>query len=362
MAIFKKGKRGNKDLWWVDYYHQGQRKRECVGTSKTLAEKALNVRKGEILQGRFNMKASVKTPYFKDFAQKYLEYSKANKRSYRRDQDIVKALLPYFRGKRLSEITAEMIEKYKLDRVKKVSRASVNREMDTFSALFNKAIEWGKAEANPLAKVKDFKVENRRERILSKEEETKLLEAVGDSPPYLRMFIVIALHTGIRKSVILNLPWADVDFEQGVITARKTKSGKDRTIPLNPLLRDELVQWRRHTKGLLVFPHPKTGKPIKDIKTSWGKALKRAGIEGLRIHDLRHVFGTRLSRNGVDLGTIGALMGHVDAKTTMRYINPTPLSKTLAVDTLAEGHPVKNGHFLDTRRKSKDYSREVTHA
>jgi integrase len=359
MGVYKKGRRGNKDVWWIDYYHQGKRKRECVGTSRILAEKALSIRKGEILQGRFNMKANMKTPHFEDFAQKYLEYSKAHKRSYRRDQDIIKALLPYFRSKRLSEITAETIEKYKLDRVKNVSKASVNREMDTFSSLFNKAIEWGKAEANPLAKVKDFRVDTRRERILSEEEETRLQEAVEASPPYLRMFITVALHTGIRKSVILNLPWTDVDFKQGTITARRTKSGKDRTIPMNPLLRDELIHWRQHTNGPWVFAHPKTGKPLRDVKKSWSTVLKRAEIEGLRIHDLRHSFGTRLSRNGVDLGTIGALMGHADPKTTMRYINPTPISKTLAVDTLAEGY---GGHYMDTKQKSKDCSREVTHA
>ncbi|MHC4196884.1 MAG: hypothetical protein ACYSRP_03095 [Planctomycetota bacterium] len=76
MGVYKKGKRGNKDLWWIDYYHEGRRQRECVGTSKILAEKALAVRKGEILQGQYSMKSKAKTPFFEDFAQEYRNIQK----------------------------------------------------------------------------------------------------------------------------------------------------------------------------------------------------------------------------------------------------------------------------------------------
>lgn len=103
--------------------------------------------------------------------------------------------MPYFKGYRLSRITPEMIEKYKLGRVKMVAKSTVNRELDTFSSLFNRAIEWGKTETNPLKIVKDFKVDNRKERILSKEEEKRLL---GKAPDHLRPILLVALHTGMR--------------------------------------------------------------------------------------------------------------------------------------------------------------------
>ncbi len=347
MGIYSKKGKDGKLNWYIDYYFDGKRIRESVGTSKTLAEKALAVRKTEILQGKYNLKSKLKSPFFEVFTPEYLEYSKAHKRSYRRDVDIIKALMPYFKGYRLSQITPEMIEKYKLKRVEVVAKSTVNRELDTFSSLFNRAIEWGKAETNPLKIVKDFKVDNRMERILSKEEEQRLLK---EAPDNLRPILLVALHAGMRLGEILNLPWEFVDIQQGVITVTKTKSGKERKIPMNFILKNVFTELHRKKNNLKwVFFNNKTGKPVGWVKTSFRTTCNKASIEGLRFHDLRHTFATRLVLNGVDIVTVKELLEHSEIETTMRYSHPTPLSKTLAVDTLTDGLPSKHGHFLDTK-------------
>ena len=347
MGVYSKPDKSGKPRWYIDYYVDGRRVRECLGTSKTLAEKALAVRKTEILHGKYNFKLKHKTPFFENFSKEYLEYSKAHKRSYRRDVDIIKALMPYFKGYRLDRITPKMIENYKLARIKVVSKSTVNREMDTFSSLFNKAIEWGKTESNPLKLVKDFKVDNRMERILSKEEEQRLL---AKSPDHLRPILLVALHTGMRLREILHLPWEFVDLQQGVVVVTKTKSGKERKIPMNYILKDVFSELHRKKHNIKwVFFNDKTQKPIGGVKTSFRTTCRTACIEGLRFHDLRHTFATRLILNGVDIVTVKELLGHSEIQTTMRYSHPTPLSKTLAVDTLADGLPSERRHFMDTR-------------
>ncbi|MHC4196885.1 MAG: tyrosine-type recombinase/integrase [Planctomycetota bacterium] len=238
-----------------------------------------------------------------------------------------------------------MIEKYKVDRAKTVTKSTVNRELGTFSSMLSRAVIWGRLDSNPLSKVKLFRVENRRERILSQEEESRLLGAAKD---YFKPILITALHTGMRLSEILNLPWADVDLKHGAITVRNTKSGKDRKIPMNFLLKEVLSRQKRNSKGQLVFPHPKTGKKIQRIQETFHTTLRRAGIHGLRFHDLRHTFATRLVLNGVDLVTVQELLGHSNITTTTRYSHPTTLTKTLAVDTLTSGISSNDGHYMDT--------------
>ncbi len=88
------------------------------------------------------------------------------------------------------------------------------------------------------------------------------------------------------------------------------------------------------------FFNNKTGKPIGWVKTSFNTTCRKACIEGLRFHDLRHTFATRLALNGVDIVTVKELLGHSEIQTTMRYSHPTPLSKTLAV-----GYPGRESSF-----------------
>ncbi|MCD6418301.1 phage integrase SAM-like domain-containing protein, partial [bacterium] len=137
----------------------GRRIRKAVGKDKKTAELALKDIEVRIAKEEHLGIHENKRVLFEDFAKEYLEYSKANKApgSFRRDITNVRNLLVDFKGKLLSGITTEQIEKYKVKRRKLVSPASVNRELSCLSHMFTLAIRWGIVSKNPMKGVKKFK-------------------------------------------------------------------------------------------------------------------------------------------------------------------------------------------------------------
>ena len=338
MSVFRKN--GN---FWIDYYANGRRKREKVGPSKTLAEKALMKRKIQIAEGKFldiKREASVR---FADFAQEYLEkYSKPNKRSWKSTDTVyIKHFTTFFGTKHLHEITPHDIERYKSERLRAVNAtpklknprqinpATVNREMSWLRGLFNRAIDWGKVEHNPLKKVKFFKENNHRLRYLEREDITKLL-AHCDS--CLRAVVIVAINTGMRKGEIQNLKWGDVNFPQDIIRVPFSKSGEMRYIQMNEAVKNVLIGIPKQTNSPYVFCR-EDGMPY-DFRKSFETALRKSGIISFRFHDLRHTFASHLVMGGVDLNTVRELLGHKTLEMTLRYSHLSPNHKARAVRVL----------------------------
>jgi integrase len=99
----------------------------------------------------------------------------------------------------------------------------------------------------------------------------------------------------MRRGDILNLCWHQVDFNAREIRVEKTKSGRSRIVDINSILYEELRKLGNGSpNGQYIFPNPKTGKPYKKLQTSFTGAFSRAGIVGLRMHDLRHTIATCL--------------------------------------------------------------------
>lgn len=211
--------------------------------------------------------------------------------------------------------------------------------------MFTMAIKWGKAEKNPVKGVKLFKEENISQRILSDQEISALLASCCD---HTRDMVLLALNTGMRRGEILNLKWEQVDLNYGYVTVIKTKSGKERKIPLNRKAWDMLIN--RPKDGIFVFDN--AGQPFGSVKRSFNTALKKAGIGYCRFHDLRHTFATKLVLAGVSLPEVMELLGHSTIEMTMRYSHPTSDSKRRAVELLEKENAISDGHFLDTRQKS----------
>jgi integrase len=201
--------------------------------------------------------------------------------------------------------------------------------------MFNMAIKWRKAQSNPVREVRLFKEPEGKDRILSPEEEAGLLEAARatNRALHLEPLIMMALKTGMRKSEVLGLEWSDVDIVNRIVTVEGTKDGHIRKIPMSPKLTEILDRVRKMGQSEYVFVD-RAGKPFKSFRTSWDNALKKAGIENLTFHSLRHTFGTRLGMAGTDLGTIQELMGHADLKMTKTYYHPTSAHKRGAVEML----------------------------
>jgi len=140
------------------------------------------------------------------------------------------------------------------------------------------------------------------------------------------------------------LRWRALDFPRRVILIEESKSGKARKIPMNDVVYNSLHDLPRTPE--FVFFNPETGNHIKDIKTAFRAACRRAEIKGVRLHDLRHTAASKMIEAGVDLVTVSKILGHSSIQMTMRYAHPSPENMRRAVERL--------GEILDSTRQKVD--------
>jgi len=246
---------------------------------------------------------------------------------------MLKKLTNFFGTEReLSEITPAEVEGYKLNRRKEVSGSTVNRELALLKRMFNVAIDWDLfRDINPVRKVKFFRELNIGVRVVSPDEEGKLLR---NAAPYIQDVIRFALNTGLRTGEIFTLRWSDVDFEKSILNVFAPKTQKTRAVPINSEARKVLEAWALGRKSEFVFYNLETGKPLVDLKSGFGRACRKAGIDGVSWHTLRHTFASRLVNRGVDIVTVQQLLGHSAITVTMRYTHTNLDSKHAAVAKL----------------------------
>jgi len=189
---------------------------------------------------------------------------------------------------------------------------------------------------NPVSRAGLLTLNNQKQRILSVEEEKRLLSVCE---PYLRNIIITALYTGMRKGEIISLKWDSVDFERNIIIVEieNNKSKKIKIIPVSTFMRKMLGELRLKSAGNeYVFLNSKE-EPYKrqdSLNRAYKLALKKANIEGLRFHDLRHTAATRMVESTGNIVAVNKILGHADLKTTMRYAHPEDSLKE-AVESLS---------------------------
>src|SRR6185369_14290694 len=282
----------------------------------------------------------------------FLNWSKVNKRTWVHDEFRSRPLLKALGNKPMDEISPILIEKYKRDRrASKTARGGeraaspFNRELELLSKVFSLAIDQGLTIPNPCRKVKHFREDNERNRYLSDQEEARLLSVLIGPRAELRTVVILAIHTGMRRGELLNLRWANVDFERGLIHVmnsqrEQTKSGNSRSIPMNHIARRELLGLcleTGHTE--YVFFNDKTKKPRTDLKNGFGTACVIAGLDDFRFHDLRHTAATRLADAGTNIREIMAILGHRCIQTSARYTHATDEGLRRAMEALAQRQP-----------------------
>ena len=218
----------------------------------------------------------------------------------------------------LSHIDAEMIEKYRNERVKEVQPATVNRTLAVLKVMYSKAIEWKRYHgANPVKQVKFLDEPDGRIRYLQKDELNRLLEVCEEK---IRPYIIVAVGTGMRQGEQLSLKWLDVDFQNSLIYISKSiaKSNKRREIPMTEEVKSALLSIPRQANSEYIFSN-KEGKSNVSLEHAFRRGLKKANIVNFRWHDLRHTFASHLVMSGVDLFTVKELLGHSNIEMTMRY-------------------------------------------
>ena len=317
---------------WIGKYkdENGNWKRKTLGRrdvmTKTMAREEVKDMERKVAKGQHE-EIYATIPALSEFSKEYSAYKKDVEkiRSWRTTRDCLNNINSFLGNRKLSNISPKDIDDYKKLRLKSVRPNSVDRDLSVLRNLFNLARRWKNFFGeNPVTVAGLILEDSKRERIATFEEEARLLEA---SPPHLRNILITALQTGMRKGEIIKLKWEHVDADNNLITIDKSnsKSKKSRKIPINSVLRKLFLELKlKNISTDFVFLNS-DGNPYQredSLNQIYRKALERAGIKGLRFHDLRHTAGTRLGEQGVPVQVIKEILGHADIRTTMRYVHP----------------------------------------
>ena len=198
-----------------------------------------------------------------------------------------------------------------------------NRCLALLNTMFNMAETWGlrPQNSNPCRGIKKYS-ERSRERFLTDNEFARLGKALAESEkielPSVLTALRLIIFTGCRKSEILNLRWADVDIESGLMVILDGKTGK-RVVPLSQAAIDILQAAPRQAGNPFVCPGVKPMSHLVGIDKAWQRIRKRAGLDDARIHDLRHTFGAVGAGANFSLHLVGGLLGHAKESTTRIY-------------------------------------------
>ena len=191
-----------------------------------------------------------------------------------------------------------------------------NRAVDILVKMFNLADAWGwrPAGSNPCRGIRRFKVK-KHERFLTQEELYRLGQALRAAPgerlasrhaaAALRLLVL----TGCRRNEILGLRWDDLNFDTGEMRLPDSKTGT-RMVSLTTAVADVLKDLPRTPDSPWVFPGKTKGARLVNINDSWERVRRRAALDGVRLHDLRHTFASRALALGESLPMIGDLLGH----------------------------------------------------
>lgn len=196
-----------------------------------------------------------------------------------------------------------------------------NRTIEVLRKALGMAVRWQWRPDNPATGIRR-NAEDKRQHFLSTEELARVMRALADHPERVSAnALKLLVLTGARRGEVLSARWDMFDLDKGVWTkpSAHTKQKKEHRVPLSAAAISMLKEIRQETTGSCVFPGKTPDAPITDIKRTWATICKTAGIERVRIHDLRHSFASLLVSNGASLPLIGAMLGHTQVATTARY-------------------------------------------
>lgn len=272
--------------------------------------------------------------YYEERYLKPAEYRDGRKiaglRSARYCELYLRTLKEYFGNRKLRSITYGDLEAFKLKRLetptargKERSLANVHRTLALLRHLFNIAVREGWLMRNPFVAGKpliNVVDEVKRERVLSAEEEVRLLAACVGPRAHLKPIVICALDTGMQQGEIFKLKWADVDLVTRRLTvqAMNSKTLRARQIALTGRL-------TRALEALHALAPPDPEALVFGIETNVTKSFMavrtETGLTDVRFHDLRHTAATRLAQRGLALTEIARILGHTNITTTFRYTN-----------------------------------------
>lgn len=346
--------RPDSPSWW--YHVDGTAIRKSTGIPHTGAspEQTKELKRqaqhqyiaATLAHAKGDLKNEKPTIGFKAFATWHETHVLAHQRGAERARSMLRQLGLYFnRYTSLTEITQAAAKEWMTWRKQQVSAATVNRELDTLKGLLRSAVPLY-LEANPLAGLKRFRVTETEPRVLTHEEEARLLANCG---PEDRALVIMALDTLLRLSSVLWLEWPQVKFDQRVILPLNAKV-KTRDKPISTRLHVALSALPRFGRFVFASFHQKgNGKTAaKNLLTRrFDHLCRRADIrhgravDGITFHCLRHTGATRALQAGHSLRTVMDLGGWTDERTVIRYLHATDMDVRSAAESIGGATIVK---------------------
>lgn len=280
-------------------------------------------------------------------------HSRPHKKRTRDDECIFRVHLKGLADKAAYEITTEVITRLHNRIGTESGKTIANRTLALVKSMFNFGLKNGYFEGNnPGMGVRMFK-EQSRERFLNADELKRFFIALEDpkTAPDMRDFFTLSLFTGARRGNVQSMKWGDLDLESGVWTIQggESKSGDLMRVILSEEAIEILTRRRSWIGENSIFVFPSRGKTghLMEPKKAWTDLLTRAGIENLRIHDLRRTLGSWQAATGASLPVIGKSLGHKNQSTTAIYarlnLDPVRLSVNKAIKSMRKAGNGKNG-------------------
>jgi integrase len=229
-------------------------------------------------------------------------------------------ILPTLGNLTVAEIDRERIERRHVEMKDTPRRA--NYTLATIKTMLGFAVRCGFRQTNPASGIQRYR-EKKRERFLTEVEIGAAADAIaaaesdGAIGPFAAAGLRLALFTGARSGEITAIQWEHIDWERRLIRLPDSKTNEPRTIHLSDAALE--VVRATHRIGPYVIAGQKHGTAYKSLSRAWMIARKYAGLEGVRLHDLRHSYASLAAGRGVSLHMIGKLLGHRVPATTARY-------------------------------------------
>jgi len=274
-------------------------------------------------QGLFLSRAEAESTKLKELLERYLEEITPLNKGAGPEGARIKALLRHPLVQRyVAGMRGVDVARYRDERLKKVSTGTAKRGLVILSHLFEVARkEWGIHVHNPVRDIRLPPHARARERRLQTDatgcdsEEARLLAAYREARnPWLLSVVRLATETAMRQGELVGLRWEHIDLTRRTAHLPDTKYGESRTVPLSSTAVNVLRDLPRGLHGK-VFP----GLTTEAVKRAWLRAVRRAGIENLRFHDLRHEATTRLFEKGLNIVEVASITGHKDLRMLRRY-------------------------------------------
>lgn len=335
-------------VWYYEHRRNGRKHRIKIGAYPTIKpsaamEKADKLRTqvkegGNPAEERRIARRSLR---LSDLVDLYLEWAKVHRpRSVGAMEHTLRVCFEALQDKPVLSIDVPAITAWRTERkitplenaAATPAEITINGNIKSLRAALNWAVAEKHIPRNPIAGVKLERQDDPPEmRPLTHDEEARILQHIGNYRLDFQTLFVVALDTGGRRGELLALTWNHVDLKRGRITliGTTTKSKKTRHISLTPRARLALETLKAHAEGEHVFPFSKSL-----VGQLWRSVANDAEVYGVRWHDLRHSFGTRLALLGVSTLVIKSLMGHSTIRITERYLHAADSSKDDAIKLL----------------------------